>query len=94
MSLGYVRSKSHASPVCPLSYRSHHKFRHNTEGNFAIQDQQFALKWVHTNIAAFGGDPTKVTIFGQSAGGASVYGARFSAEIYTRGCHWFPRQLA
>lgn len=42
------------------------------DGSLSIKDQIKALSWVHDRIAAFGGDPTRVTIFGQSAGAQSI----------------------
>lgn len=73
-------------------------------GTYGIADQQAALRWVRENAAAFGGDPSTVTLFGNSSGGANICGHLASpasaglfhrAIIQSGGCHqnWRPNVM-
>ncbi len=68
---------------------------HHSSGNYALMDMIAAISWVKKNISAFGGDPDRITIAGQSAGSASVNCLLcFSPRPwFVSGRHWRKRLL-
>lgn len=54
--------------------------------NNGFRDQRLALQWINENVASFGGDPTKVTIWGESSGAESVSAQvlAYNGEIFSR----------
>lgn len=85
---GRILSKSEGAVVVSMNYRVGPlgflslPDNKNVRGNAGLLDQRLALQWVADNIAAFGGDPSQVTLFGESAGSASV-----GYHLLSRGSH-------
>ena len=79
--------------VVTINYRlAHLGFLWTDEGmgNFGLWDQHMAIKWVSDNIAQFGGDVSRITIFGESAGSSSVV----YQALYAGNKHLFQRAIA
>lgn len=85
---GDLLARDHGLVVVSLNYRlgpygfmAHPAFDEDgAPGNLGLWDQLAALRWAHENIAAFGGDPERITLVGESAGGVSVCALLASAE--------------
>jgi len=59
--------------LCSLGFLSLPSCESNVPGNAGLQDQLLALQWVRQHIRNFNGDPQNITLFGESAGAASVH---------------------
>jgi para-nitrobenzyl esterase len=87
--------------VGPLGYLCHAdlKAQNGREGNFGLDDQITAIKWVSAQIKAFGGDPENITLMGQSAGAISIqylclnhdFNGLFRRAIMLSGAGKFPK---